>query len=67
MRGGRETYRDATLEDLDGELRVSALETLGSHDLAAYARANALLRLPAGSGGLRAGAVVECLPLGDAR
>jgi molybdopterin molybdotransferase len=67
VRGARETYRDAILEDLDGELRVSALETLGSHDLAAYARANALLRLPAGSGGLRAGAIVECLPLGDPR
>jgi molybdopterin molybdotransferase len=64
-RGPRETYRDARLEDRDGELRVSALESLGSHDLAAHARANALLRLPAGSGGLRAGAVVECLPLGD--
>lgn len=67
VRGARETYRDAILEDHDGELRVSALETLGSHDLAAYARANALLRLPAGSGGLSAGAVVECLPLGDPR
>ncbi|HKD17564.1 MAG TPA: molybdopterin-binding protein, partial [Thermoanaerobaculia bacterium] len=67
VRGPRETYRDAVLEDCDGELRVSALETLGSHDLAAYSRANALLRLPAGSGGLRAGAVVECLPLSDPR
>jgi molybdopterin molybdotransferase len=67
VRGSRETYRDATLEDLDGELRVSALETLGSHDLAAHARANALLRIPAESGGLQAGAVVECLPLGEPR
>jgi molybdopterin molybdotransferase len=67
VRGPRETYRDGVLEDFDGELRASPLETLGSHDLAAHARANALLRLPAGSGGLRAGAVVECLPLGDPR
>ena len=67
LRGSRETYRDATLEDFGGELRVSALETLGSHDLAAHALANALLRVPAESGGLKAGAVVECLPLGDPR
>ena len=46
---------------------MSALETLGSHDLAAHALANALLRVPAESGGLKAGAVVECLPLGEPR
>jgi len=67
VRGARETFRDATLEDVGGELRITALETLGSHDLAAHARANALLRIPAQTHGLSAGAVVECLPLGDPR
>ena len=66
VRGPRETYRDAILENSGGELRVRPLETLGSHDLAAHARANALLRVPAQSGTLRSGAVVECLSLGDA-
>jgi molybdopterin molybdotransferase len=64
VRGKRETYRDAILEAVDGELRVAPLETLGSHDLAAHARANALLRVPAEAGNLEAGAIVECLPLG---
>jgi len=62
-RGPRETFRDAFLEADDGALRVRPLETLGSHDLAAHARANALLRLPADAGRLDAGALVECLPL----
>jgi molybdopterin molybdotransferase len=64
VRGKRETYRDAILEAVDGELRVAPLETLGSHDLAAHARANALLRVPAEAGNLETGAIVECLPLG---
>ncbi|HTR02225.1 MAG TPA: molybdopterin-binding protein, partial [Thermoanaerobaculia bacterium] len=62
-RGPRETFRDALLEADDGALRVRPLETLGSHDLAAHARANALVRLPAGAGRLEAGTLVECLPL----
>jgi molybdopterin molybdotransferase len=65
LRGKRETFQDATLEGVDGELRVAPLATLGSHDLAAHARANALLRIPAGSELLQAGALVECLVLGE--
>jgi molybdopterin molybdotransferase len=62
-RGDRETYRDARLEIADGEARVAPLESRGSHDLAAHARANALIRIPAGSERLAAGSVVDCLRL----
>jgi molybdopterin biosynthesis enzyme len=65
VRGRRETFSDATLESAAGELRVAPLETHGSHDLGAYARANALLRIPANSEDLEAGTIVECLLLGD--
>jgi molybdopterin molybdotransferase len=61
--GRRETYRDARLELAGGEARVCALETKGSHDLAAHARANALIRVPAGEERLAAGSRVECLRL----
>ena len=63
VRGRRETFRDAILSAEDGFLRVRALETLGSHDLAAHGRANAALRIPAEAERLEAGALVECLPL----
>jgi molybdopterin molybdotransferase len=56
VKGERETYRDAVLEDDgDGGARVSPSESRGSHDLLAHARANALIRIPAGAGNLRAG------------
>jgi molybdopterin molybdotransferase len=61
--GRRETYRDARLEIADGEVRVAAIATRGSHDLAAHARANALIRVPAGAERLAAGSRVECLRL----
>ena len=61
--GRRETYRDARLELADGEARVAAIATRGSHDLAAHARANALIRVPAGAERLAAGSRVECLRL----
>jgi molybdopterin molybdotransferase len=62
-RGNRETYRDARLEAAAGELRVAPLETRGSHDLAAHARANALIRIPAEAERLAAGSRVDCLRL----
>ncbi len=61
--GRRETYRDACLELAGGEARVAAIATRGSHDLAAHARANALIRVPAGAERLAAGSRVECLRL----
>jgi molybdenum cofactor synthesis domain-containing protein len=63
VRGGRETYRDAVLEEAGGQIRVVPLETRGSHDLAAHARANALIRIPAGAQRLPAGSTVDCLLL----
>jgi molybdopterin molybdotransferase len=67
LRGRRETFRDARLSVEAGELRAEAVESLGSHDLAAHAGANALLRIPTGAESLPAGAAVACLPLGAAR
>jgi molybdopterin molybdotransferase len=61
--GPRETYQDAVLSEKDGLLRVEALETAGSHDIAAHARANALIRLPAGGGPLERESVVTCVLL----
>ena len=62
--GPRETYRDARLVEEDGERRVEALPTAGSHDLAAHARANALIRIPMDGGPLAAGSLVTCVLLG---
>ncbi|MDQ5871175.1 MAG: molybdopterin molybdotransferase MoeA [Acidobacteriota bacterium] len=61
--GPRETYRDARLVEEEGKCRAEPLPTAGSHDIAAHARANALIRLPAGSGALPAGSPVTCLLL----
>jgi molybdopterin biosynthesis enzyme len=56
--GPRETYQDALLSENDGLPRVEAHETAGSHDIAAHARANALIRLPGGAGPLEKETVV---------
>jgi molybdopterin molybdotransferase len=61
--GPREWYRDARLFEEDGQTRAEPLESAGSHDIAAHARANALIRLSAGSGPLRAGSAVSCVLL----
>jgi molybdopterin molybdotransferase len=63
--GPRETYRDARWTIERGEGRVEPLVSRGSHDLGAFARANALIRLPAGSFALAEGDIVECLWIGD--
>ncbi len=62
--GPRETYRDAHLRVDGGTLVVEPLDTLGSHDIGAHARANALIRTEAGSPARGAGTVVECLLVG---
>jgi len=61
--GPRETYRDARLVEESGGRRVEPLPTAGSHDIAAHARANALIRLPVDGGPLEEGAVVTCVLL----
>jgi molybdopterin molybdotransferase len=64
VRGRRETYRDGVLEPgADGVLRVSPVDGLGSHDLAAHARADVLIRIPADAEALPAETVVDCLLL----
>ncbi len=63
VRGRRETYRDALLEESGGQIRVTPLDTRGSHDLAAHGRSNALIRIPADAERLPAGSVVDCLVL----
>jgi molybdopterin molybdotransferase len=63
VRGRRETYRDASLQIVEGENRVAPLETRGSHDLGAHARANVLIRVPAEAERLPEGSLVDCLRL----
>ncbi|HEY6049625.1 MAG TPA: hypothetical protein VIZ58_00140, partial [Thermoanaerobaculia bacterium] len=41
--------------------RVAPVKSVGSHDLAAHARANALIHLPAFGAALAPGAQVECI------
>lgn len=65
--GPRETYRDAVWKMAEAESRVEPLASKGSHDLAAHARANALIRTAAGSPALPAGALVECVLLESTR
>ncbi len=65
IKGKRETYTDATLSVADGTLRARPIRSRGSHDLGAYAAANALIRVPHGTESLPEGTVVDCLVLGD--
>ncbi|HEX4439766.1 MAG TPA: gephyrin-like molybdotransferase Glp [Thermoanaerobaculia bacterium] len=62
VRGRRETYRDARLDRSGSRIRIDALEGRGSHDLAAHAAADALLRIPAGAESLAEGDEVDYLP-----
>jgi molybdopterin molybdotransferase len=61
VRSSRETYRDAILSTSGGENRAEPIGSAGSHDIAAHARGNALIRIPAGTQLLPAGATVECV------
>jgi molybdopterin molybdotransferase len=61
--GPRETYRDARLVEDEGERRVEPLPTAGSHDIAAHAKANVLIRIPVDGGPLAAGSLVTCVLL----
>ncbi len=59
--GPRETYRDGILFHAAEIARVEPLPSAGSHDIAAHARANVLIRVPGDADPLAAGATVECL------
>ncbi len=57
----------ATVRFREGRLLVHPVPPVGSHDLAAYARGTALLRVRAGSPPATAGSSCEVLPLADWR
>jgi molybdopterin molybdotransferase len=59
----RDRFLPATLHLERGELIATPIETRGSHDLPAYARAQALIRIRAGDAARAAGATVEALVL----
>ena len=59
---GRDRYLPADTSRVDGELIVTPVPPIGSHDQAAYARGTALLRIPARSPVREAGEPCEVLP-----
>jgi molybdopterin biosynthesis enzyme len=61
--GPRDRFLPAAAEVREGELRVTPFPPKGSHDLAAFARGNALVRARAGSGPVPAGEPCEVLPI----
>jgi molybdopterin molybdotransferase len=66
--GARDRFLPATVTfTAGGAPRVDPLVPRGSHDLAAYARGSALVRVPAGSAPAPAGAGCQILPLADWR
>jgi molybdopterin molybdotransferase len=65
--GPRDRFLPASVHAVDGELWVTAHPPRGSHDLDAYGRGSALLRIPAGSAPSAIGARCEILPLVDWR
>jgi len=65
--GPREAFVDGVWMAGPEGNRVSPVQSAGSHDLAAHARANALIHLPAFGSALPAGAQVECLLRPEAR
>ena len=64
---GRSRYLPAEVSFAAGEIEVAPVPAKGSHDLAAYARGTALVRVPAGAPPAEAGAPCEVLPLADWR
>ena len=61
---GRDKFLPAEVEAVEGRLRVTPVAPVGSHDMGAYARGSALVRVPARSEGLGAGDACEILPIG---
>lgn len=62
---GRDRFLPAEVAFEAGTLRVTPAPPVGSHDLGAYARGTALVRVPAGSEPRRPGDRCEVLPLVD--
>ncbi len=61
--GPRDRFLPAELAYRDGTVHVTPVPPKGSHDLAAYARGTALVRVRAGAAPAPAGAACEVLPL----
>lgn len=59
---GRDRFLPAEIAADGGTLRVTPVPPRGSHDLAAYARGTALVRVPAGAEPAPAGAPCQVLP-----
>jgi molybdopterin molybdotransferase len=64
---GRTRFLPAEVAFGGGTIEVSPIPPKGSHDLAAYARGTALVRVPDGAPPAPAGAACEVLPLADWR
>lgn len=62
--GARDRFLPAEVEVRDGALHVTPFPPKGSHDLAAYARGTALVRVRAGAPPASAGAACEVLVFG---
>lgn len=62
---GRDRFLPAVVASEAGRLRVSPVAPVGSHDLGAYARGTALVRIRAGAAAREAGERCEVLPLVD--
>lgn len=63
--GGRDRFLPAEVSTVGGRLRVRAVTPVGSHDLGAYARGTALVRIRAGAAARDAGDRCEVLPLAE--
>ncbi len=61
----RDKFLPAVARLEDGQLLVTPVRPVGSHDMGAYARGNVLVRVPARCPGLEPGAPCEVLPLAD--
>jgi molybdenum cofactor synthesis domain-containing protein len=61
----RDRFLPAEVSFRDGGLTAKPVPPKGSHDVAAYARGMALVRVPAGAAKLSAGADCRILPLAD--
>ncbi len=62
---GRDRFLPASVAFAGGGLRATPVPPLGSHDLGAYGRGTALVRVPSGSLARPAGGACEILPLVD--
>lgn len=60
---GRDRFLPAEIEVEGGAIRVTPVSPVGSHDLGAYARGTALVRVPAGTEPRAAGDRCEVLPI----